>query len=309
MFLENREHSASHWVHKPVLVEEIKDALAWGGSSVSFWDATVGLAGHSRALLLSNKLPIRYVATDQDAVALEQAKKTLEESFGSSWVGVFEHSNFADYAEQTSDRFDRILVDLGVSSYQLDDATRGFSFQKEGPLDMRMDPSKGRALADWLFHCDRDEFLRVLRMGEVLQAHRLVDRWLRERDALVNLKGMDTEGRPLMTTKHFVEALGHRLDSKDRKGRHPLTLVFQALRVFINCEDTVLERLLTRLPQILAPEGRVAIISFHSQEDRMVKWMLKETLEPITKKVVMASEAEAQENPRARSAKLRVYRS
>ena len=292
--------------HKPVLLGEIQEAMAWK-EPIAFWDATVGLGGHSFALLSANPAPSLYVASDQDDAALKEAEKKLKSILKSETLSRFMNLNFSAFAANPLQSFDRILVDLGVSSYQLDDARRGFSFQKEGPLDMRMNSANGEAVGTWLMHCDYETLKSVFRENEVSQAGLFTKRWMEGREKLKEKLPRDFASQPL-TTKDFVEALGFRLDSKDRRGRHPLTLVFQALRIFINREREHLEILMKELPRLLNPGGLVAIITFHSQEDRLVKWSLKGRLEPINKKVIIASEEEQAENPRSRSAKLRVYR-
>ncbi|MDB5037994.1 MAG: S-adenosyl-methyltransferase MraW, partial [Bacteriovoracaceae bacterium] len=209
----------------------------------------------------------------------------------------FCHSNFRLIKSQIDRPFDRLFIDLGVSSHQLDRADRGFSFQKDGPLDMRMNPNEGEPISDWLAHCSEDELRDVLfEYGEESRAKFIARKWVD-----VRRRG------PITTTKNFVEALGSSLTAKNPKGRHPLTRVFQALRMKANDEFSVLQELIRDLPEILSINGRVGILTFHSLEDREVKWGLKGRLTPVNKKVLQASREESRENPRSRSAKLRVY--
>jgi len=162
---------------------------------------------------------------------------------------------------------------------------------------MRMNPTKGEAAWEFLEHCDEKELADILKnYGEERKANLFASRFVRERAK-----------KSIRSTKDFVEALGFHLDSRNRKGRHPLTRVFQALRIHVNQEFEVLESILGDLPDLLKKNGRLAIITFHSLEDRAVKWALKARLSPINKKVIRASLEEQSENPRARSAKLRVY--
>lgn len=280
-------------IHEPVLLEPLIERMAWS-EPVEVADLTVGGAGHLKALLMHCDIkPSRIVANDQDSFALGKAKEALKEFEPIEWC----HGNFRILVPENIGQFDRVIVDLGVSSFQLDSGERGFSFQKEGPLDMRMNPEEGEPVWSWLEHCREQELADIIwKYGEERRSRKFARQWCH-----------GGQGKGIKTTQDFVGFFGYRLDSKDHHGRHPLTRVFQALRIFINDEFGALEELLEHLPRLLKPEGRVAIITFHSLEDRAVKWGLRGKLDPINKKVVQAEEEERLRNPRSRSAKLRVY--
>jgi 16S rRNA (cytosine1402-N4)-methyltransferase len=284
---------APDFSHTPVLVKEVLELLSWSSPGLVVADLTVGGGGHLKALLLKNPRPVKILALDQDREALKAAKENLREFEPIQW----EHGNFRYVLTRSATKFDRIFVDLGVSSHQLDSAERGFSFQKDGPLDMRMNPEEGSPISDWLMRCSIEELSDVLYVyGEESRARHFARSW-----------GEVREKKQIDTTRDFVEALGFSLDSKDHRGRHPLTRVFQALRIQANDEFSALRDLLSELPNLLTTNGRVGILTFHSLEDREVKWALKGKLRPINKKVLQASREEAKENPRSRSAKLRVF--
>lgn len=279
------------YTHEPVLVGAILEFLRWD-RPVRVLDLTVGLGGHLSSLLRVNPAPSRVVAYDQDPQALELAAETL-----APWKPFveFRHANFSEVP--TDERWDRILIDLGVSSLQLDDASRGFSFRREGPLDMRMNPTVGRPVCEWLREAREEEIADVIyRYGEEPRSRVFA------RDLVKARKEQRLE-----TTWDLVTALGYTPESKNREGRHPLTRVFQGLRLWVNQELEVLDEILKKLPVLLAPEGRVSILTFHSLEDRAVKWALKGKLRALTKHVVVGDREEVLKNPRARSAKLRVY--
>lgn len=258
-------------------------------------DLTVGGGGHLWALLNSSPSPKKVYALDQDPAALEAAKKRLEKYSNIEWI----HSNFRNCAEKILEPLDRMTVDLGVSSHQLDRAERGFSFQKEGPLDMRMNPESGDTASQWLAQCSEEELSTVLwELGEEKRSRWFAKRWIEIRRK---------SSTPITTTQGLVEAFGFKADSKDRQGRHPMTRFFQAIRMHINDEWGSLEALLAIVPNLLAKGGRVAFFTFHSLEDRCVKWSLRGKLRPLDKKVIVATDEERDRNPRSRSAKLRVY--
>lgn len=279
--------------HQSVLLKESLELMAWDRPGLKIADLTLGLGGHLEAFLKNFPKPSEVWAFDQDPEALSLAKQRLKDFPDIHFV----HANFESLREHCSIRFDRIFVDLGVSSLQLDEPERGFSFRKEGPLDMRMDPSRGRPAWQLLAEVREPELVQILReYGEERRAPVYARRWVRERK-----KGA------IRRTEDFVEALGHRLDSKMPNGMHPLTKVFQAIRIWTNREMDVLDSLLEQVPSWLNKNGRLGIISFHSLEDRRVKWSLKGRLKPLHKKVIQASDEERAQNPRSRSAKLRVY--
>jgi 16S rRNA (cytosine1402-N4)-methyltransferase len=269
-----------------------------GVSSVA--DFTVGGAGHLLALLQSSSpAPKKIFAVDQDLEALETARERLKNFSQTEFI----HSNFRHLKEIIKTPLQRITVDLGVSSHQLDRAERGFSFQKEGPLDMRMNAKAGESAIDWLMHCGEEDLSKIIwELGEEKRSRWFAKKWIDARRACPK----DERAR-LGTITGFLEVFGFRLDSKDRQGRHPITRVFQAIRMHINDELGALDELLLSLPELLAPKGRVAFFTFHSLEDRCVKWGLRGILKPINKKVIIATDEERDRNPRSRSAKLRVY--
>ena len=277
--------------HSSILVDEICEYLSWEGID-RLVDLTVGGGGHLEALLRRFPRPREIIAFDQDPAALAAAQKRLKDFEPIRWV----HSNFRHLSKHIEGPVDRLVVDLGVSSHQLDSADRGFSFQKEGPLDMRMNPTDGEPVWKWLMRCGEEELAQILWVyGEERASRRLARRWVERRHP------------GIQTTTGFVEALGFELGSKDRTGRHPLTRVFQALRIHINQEVQALEELLDQIPLKLQKSGRAAILTFHSLEDREVKWRLRGKLKALNKKVIIAKEGELKANPRARSAKLRCF--
>ncbi len=283
-------HSAPNFAHQPVLAKEVLSGLAPKPHGY-YIDATVGGGGHSR-LILETDPTIHLLALDQDPMALEAARQNLEE-FGDRVT--FWHGNFAEFT--ISDRlFDGVLADLGVSSPQLDRPERGFSFRHQGALDMRMNPTQALTAAELVNHRSERELADIFyHYGEERLSRRIARRIV--------------ERRPFQTTTDLADAIAASVPGKYRHGRiHPATRVFQALRIAVNQELDVLEQLIEMVPNWLAPAGRLAIISFHSLEDRRVKHGLRnhEQLNVLTKKPIMASTEEVRQNPRARSAKLRL---
>ncbi|MBD0385506.1 MAG: 16S rRNA (cytosine(1402)-N(4))-methyltransferase RsmH [Nostoc sp. C3-bin3] len=292
--------------HISVLGREVIEGLAVrpGGH---YLDVTVGGGGHSR-LILEAAADVRVTAVDQDEDALAAAKKELAE-FGVSEAPPFAqrlrqekeariqfiYSNFADY-EFPPNTFDGILADLGVSSYHLDQAERGFSFRQAASLDMRMDRGRSLTAADVINNWDEAELADIFfKYGEERLSRRIARRIV--------------ERRPLHTTTELAEAIASSVPPKYRYGRiHPATRVFQALRIVVNDELKSLETFLDKAPNALVPGGRIAIISFHSLEDRPVKHGLRNSplLKVLTKKPIIAQEEEIGKNPRSRSAKLRI---
>lgn len=292
--------------HIPVLGREVIEGLAVrpGGH---YLDVTVGGGGHSR-LILEAAADVRVTAVDQDEEALAAARKELAE-FGVSVREAspsgeappkearvqFIYSNFANY-EFTPNTFDGILADLGVSSYHLDQPERGFSFRQAASLDMRMDRGRSLTAADVINNWDEADLADIFfKYGEERLSRRIARRIV--------------ERRPLHTTVELAEAIASSVPPKYRYGRiHPATRVFQALRIVVNDELKSLETFLDKAPNALVPGGRIAIISFHSLEDRPVKHGLRNSplLKVLTKKPISASEEEIQRNMRSRSAKLRI---
>jgi 16S rRNA (cytosine1402-N4)-methyltransferase len=292
--------------HVPVLLKEAIDFLAVrrGGTYI---DATVGLGGHSYEIAKRLGAPGHLIGLDKDPAALEIARKRLVVGHPSSVVGeqsdwptiTLLHRSFAEIAKgQKPGSVDGILADVGVSSLQLDDAGRGFSFQAEGPLDMRMDPRSERTAEQVVNHLDERQLADVIyEFGEERRSRRIARAICRS--------------RPIRTTAQLAEIVSAAARPMNRGERiHPATRTFQALRIFVNRELDDLKALLAAAPGILKPGGRVVVISFHSLEDRIVKDAFREGVHGgyfslLTKKPVTATEEESDRNPRARSAKLR----
>ena len=281
---------AQEFFHVPVLGGQVIEGLAVrpGGH---YLDVTVGGGGHSR-LILESAADVRVTAVDQDEDALAAAQKNLAE-YGDRVQ--FIYSNFANY-QFTPNTFDGILADLGVSSYNLDQPERGFSFRHAANLDMRMDRGRSLTAADVINNWDEADLADIFfKYGEERLSRRIARRIV--------------ERRPLHTTVELAEAIASSVPPKYRYGRiHPATRVFQALRIVVNDELKSLETFLDKAPNALVPGGRIAIISFHSLEDRPVKHGLRNSplLKVLTKKPIIAQEEEISQNPRSRSAKLRI---
>ncbi|MGC6482806.1 MAG: 16S rRNA (cytosine(1402)-N(4))-methyltransferase RsmH [Synechococcus sp.] len=289
------------FVHVPVLASPLLDALAaipdgpWRDGVCI--DATLGGGGHS-ALLLNRYSQLRVIGLDQDATARAAARERLA-GFGDRAAIVA--TNFADY--QPEQGVDLVLADLGVSSPQLDVAARGFSFRLDGPLDMRMNPAgPGETAAALLERLDETELADLIyAFGEERLSRRIARRIKADLAARGAYAG----------TADLAYAVAGCYPPKARRGRiHPATRTFQALRIAVNDELGVLEHLLQQAPDWLNPGGVLAIISFHSLEDRRVKtaFLQDERLTRITRKPLVADQAEQDANPRSRSAKLRLAR-
>ncbi|MFZ4640322.1 MAG: 16S rRNA (cytosine(1402)-N(4))-methyltransferase RsmH [Nodosilinea sp.] len=276
--------------HVPVLAAAVLENLNLQPGGL-YLDATVGGGGHS-GLMLAADSTIRLVAIDQDALAIAAAQANLEK-FGDRVT--FWQGNFARFDPQ-GQKFHGILADLGVSSAQVDQPQRGFSFRHSAPLDMRMDRGQSLTAGEIVNHWDETSLANLIyTWGEERLSRRIARKIV--------------EGRPFQTTTDLATAIAQVVPSKYRYGRiHPATRTFQALRIAVNQELTVLESWLERSPDWLIGGGRLAVISFHSLEDRLVKHGLKGSphLKVITKKPILPTEAEIKANPRARSAKLRV---
>ncbi len=296
--------------HLPVLREAVLEHLGRPGAR-ALLDGTIGAGGHAAALL--EALPeATLLGLDQDPAALELARERLAPHAARVTLV---HAPFADAAEVAAELgagpFDAALIDIGVSSMQLDQPERGFSFQRPGPLDMRMDPTQPRTAADLLATLEERELADLIyQLGEERYSRRIA-RAIVERRAQA----------PLRTTDELAELVrravppprGPQRGPRRGRGRriHPATRTFQALRMAVNDELGQLERALPALFGLLAPGGRLAVISFHSLEDRRVKQYFRELKQQgagrlLTKKPLVADEAEVATNPRARSAKLRV---
>jgi 16S rRNA (cytosine1402-N4)-methyltransferase len=286
--------------HVSVLLKEAIDFLAVrrGGTYI---DATLGLGGHSYEIAKRLGPQGHLIGFDKDPHALQIAQQRLKAaaSMESEWPQVtLVHSSFAELAQRVpSASADGILGDLGLSSLQLQDAGRGFSFQAEGPLDMRMDPHSERT-ADQVVNRMREEDLAnvIYEFGDERRSRRIARAIVR--------------ARPVRTTAHLAQVISAALRSMKYSAIHPATRTFQAIRIFVNRELQDLEELLASAPGALKTGGRLVIISFHSLEDRRVKDAMREgaargVYRILTKKPVTAGEDEVDRNPRARSAKLR----
>jgi len=303
--LSNTPQGVGRGQHVPVLLKEAIDFLAIrrGGTYI---DCTVGLGGHSFEIAKRLGAPGHLIGVDKDPAALEIAQKLLAvESQGAGlnddWPKVeLIHGSFAEIAnDQRPGTIDGFLADLGVSSLQFDSAARGFSFQADGPLDMRLNTMSGRTAEQVVNHLDERELADVIyEFGEERRSRRIARAIVRS--------------RPIRSTAHLAEVVSAaaRPMNSGKHRIHPATLTFQALRIFVNRELDDLRELLEAAPQMVKQGGRIVIISFHSLEDRIVKDAFREGAkqghyELLTKKPVTASEEELERNPRARSAKLR----
>jgi len=271
-------------------------------------DGTVGAGGHLEALSKNlqaaaqrDEKTVHLLGIDRDAHILEVAKRKLYGRDVRFFHGVFDELERAVEVLGV-ERVDGILLDLGVSSLQLDQAERGFSFAKEAALDMRMDDSEQVTAADLIAESSEEELIRILRTyGEERFARRIARTLIEER-----------RRRSIDTTGELAAIVSRAIPRKAWPRRiHPATRTFQALRIAVNRELDHLERFLEKAPHFLNRGGRVAVISYHSLEDRLVKhsflkWMREGVLERLTKKPMTPTESEIAENPRARSAKLRV---
>ncbi len=289
--------------HVPVLPLELLELLR-PRPGARFVDGTLGGGGHARMLLEKIQPDGILLGIDRDPEAVERVSRNL------SGHGSALRLRCADFAEVKSllveeklVPVDGIVVDLGMSSLQLADPERGFAFSMEGPLDMRYDRSHGSSAADLLGQLSESEIADLIwRYGEERASRRLARRIVQQRRAA-----------PLRTTSALAR-LAERVVPRRRRGRraaHPATRMFQALRIAVNRELESLERFLEDAPTTLAPGGRLAIISFHSLEDRLVKTCFRNLENDgghvrITRKVIKAGDREVEQNPRARSARLRV---
>jgi len=305
--------------HVPVLLKEAIDFLSVrrGGTYI---DATVGLGGHSYEIAKRLGAAGHLIGLDEDPAALKIAEAVLggrssvlgkaddaepkTQDLRPDWPTVtLLHRSFAAVAKGVEPgTIDGLLADLGVSSLQLDDAARGFSFQAEGPLDMRMDPHAERTAEQVVNHLDERELADLIyEFGEERRSRRIARAIVRS--------------RPIQTTAQLAEVISAaarsmKLGQGKHERIHPATRTFQALRIFVNRELDDLRALLEAAPRILKPGGQVVVISFHSLEDRIVKDAFRDGASQglyrlLTKKPVMATEEESDRNPRARSAKLR----
>ena len=302
------------FTHQTVLLDEAVDALALSGDRASgmYVDGTFGRGGHSRKILQQLSSSGRLLAFDKDMQAIANAQQIADPRFE------IVHDSFAAMTQELSlrgiDQVDGILMDLGISSPQVDDAGRGFSFRSDGPLDMRMDTTRGISAAEWLAVEDEQIIREVIKnYGEERFAFQIAK-------AIVARRQVE----PISSTRQLAEIVAHAVKTRE-KGKDPATRTFQAIRIFINKELEDLEIGLAAAYASLAPFGRMTVISFHSLEDRIVKQFFaskvnvlqpdrrlpirtvdlpKAQMKLIAK--IKPSEQEIARNPRARSAIMRV---
>jgi 16S rRNA (cytosine1402-N4)-methyltransferase len=300
--------------HAPVLRDEAVTALNVRADGI-YVDATFGRGGHTRAILELLGADGQMLALDRDLQAVASAKQQFANEARLTMVhGPFSMLGRAVDERGWRGRVNGILFDLGVSSPQLDDPARGFSFRNEGPLDMRMDTTRGESAADWLNRAEEQEIIDVLfQLGEERYARRIARAILRHR-----------EQTPITTTKQLAEIIAGAVPTRERS-KDPATRSFQAIRLHINRELDELREALPQALEALAPRGRLVVISFHSLEDRIVKQFMRtqekgRELPPdlpvrhvdiqshlkVIGKPVRASDDEVRQNPRARSAVLRI---
>ena len=298
--------------HETVLLDEAVAALNLRADGI-YVDATFGRGGHSRKILAALGETGRLWAFDKDPAAITAGQAWVDARFG------LIHSGFVHLADQLAERgvhqVDGVLMDLGVSSPQLDDAARGFSFRFDAPLDMRMDTTQGQSAADWLAVADEADIRGVIKdYGEERYAKSIAS-------AIVAQRAL----APIASTKRLAELVAAVVPTRE-PGQNPATRTFQAIRIYINRELEELSLALPQALQLLAPGGRLAVISFHSLEDRIVKRALREASSPplmprhlplraadipepkirLIGRAIRPSHAETEANPRARSATMRI---
>ena len=304
----------AEYTHQPVLLAEVLAGLSIKPDGV-YVDGTFGRGGHAGAILAELGPQGRLLAMDRDPEAVRSA----EQQFGTDPRFEIEQGAFTMLSEvvaqrQLQGRVNGLLLDLGVSSPQLDDASRGFSFSADGPLDMRMDPSSGMSAAAWLETASEDDIARVLKTyGEERFSRRIAR-------AIVEVR----HASPLRTTRALAELIAAAVPVRE-KHKHPATRSFQAIRIYVNNELDEITAVLGQGREVLASQGRMAVISFHSLEDRIVKRFIRDEyqgeqpppefplagmdyvprMRPVGK-AIRAGETEVRNNPRARSAVLRV---
>ena len=285
-------------IHTPVLLDEAVQLLAPVDGGI-YVDGTLGLGGHTEKILQSCSPSGRVIGFEWDDNALELATKRLT-PFGRRYSA--QHRNYSEIMDGLTEmgihRVDGLLLDLGVSSLQFDNATRGFSFQADGPLDMRMDRRRHPSAEEIINNFSKDDLADIFYyFGEERQARRIASHIVAER-----------EKERIKTTSHLAHIIAGAIPRKFHPRKiHVATKVFQALRIAVNNELDNLTTVLNFITDILKPGGRICIITFHSLEDRLVKWKFKDNplLHVLTKKPVTPSNEEIKMNHRARSAKLR----
>ncbi|SUI57253.1 Ribosomal RNA small subunit methyltransferase H [Shewanella algae] len=306
---------SQNFAHLSVLLQETVDGLNIRPDGI-YIDGTFGRGGHSRQILSRLGEQGRLIAIDRDPAAIEAAKQFADDPRFTIVHGGF--GQLADYVEQLGlvGKIDGVLLDLGVSSPQLDDAERGFSFLRDGPLDMRMDNSQGETAAQWLARAEVEDMAWVFKTyGEEKNARHIA-----------RCIAADRDEKPFLRTKDLA-GLIERITKHKERNKHPATRVFQAIRIYINSELDQIDQALEGALQVLAPRGRLSIISFHSLEDRMVKRFIRRHSKgeevpyglPVTEaelnrsrqllpigKAMKPSDEEIAVNARARSSVLRI---
>ncbi|MBO2559412.1 16S rRNA (cytosine(1402)-N(4))-methyltransferase RsmH [Shewanella algae] len=306
---------SQNFAHLSVLLQETVDGLNIRPDGI-YIDGTFGRGGHSRQILSRLGEQGRLIAIDRDPAAIEAAKQFADDPRFTIVHGGF--GQLADYVEQLGlvGKIDGVLLDLGVSSPQLDDAERGFSFLRDGPLDMRMDNSQGETAAQWLARAEVEDMAWVFKTyGEEKNARHIA-----------RCIAADRDEKPFLRTKDLA-GLIERITKHKERNKHPATRVFQAIRIYINSELDQIDQALEGALQVLAPKGRLSIISFHSLEDRMVKRFIRRHSKgeevpyglPVTEaelnrsrqllpigKAIKPSDEEIAVNARARSSVLRI---
>jgi 16S rRNA (cytosine1402-N4)-methyltransferase len=292
--------------HSPVLAKESLEFLNLAAGEV-FVDATLGGGGHSLQVKIQ-KSKIKIYGFDRDADALAAAQERLSGFSGIEYV----HDNFAHLKDHVKEKVDGILFDLGVSSFQIDESSRGFSLRQDGPLDMRMDRSLKLTAGDIVNNWPEDELARIFfEYGEERFARRIaraIDSHRNSKSEYRISKQMGTNPNEIKTTFELKDIIEKAIPTW--KKRESVTRVFQALRIAVNNELESLKTALAQATELLKPGGRLVVISYHSLEDRIVKLALRQSakngiLKLLTKKPVLAGERELADNPRAGSAKLR----
>jgi 16S rRNA (cytosine1402-N4)-methyltransferase len=294
--------------HTTVLLTEAVDQLlqACAGADGAYVDATFGRGGHSRLILSRLSAQGRLQAFDKDLEAIAEAGHIEDARFS------IRHDGFSSLVELPPGSVDGVLMDLGISSPQIDSPERGFSFRFDGPLDMRMDTTRGQSVADWLATAEVDQITEVIRdYGEERFAFQIAKALVARRQ----------ERGPISTTTDLAQLVADTVKTRE-PGQNPATRTFQAFRIFINAELAELEQALEASLQVLTPGGRLVVISFHSLEDRIVKqFMAKHSKEVVDRRVPFAepvkmrlkthgrirpSDEEVRANPRSRSAIMRM---
>ena len=296
------------WSHTTVLLNEAVDALlgAPGPAAGTYVDATFGRGGHSRLILSRLDAAGRLVAFDKDPEALAAAAALQDSRFSSR------HQAFGQLGAMPAASLAGVLLDLGISSPQIDNPARGFSFRFEGPLDMRMDTTRGQSVAQWLHTAELDQITGVIRdFGEERFAGAIAKAIVARRQ----------ERGPMSSTTELAQLVADTVKTRE-PGQNPATRTFQAFRIFINAELEELQQALAASLDVLAPYGRLVVISFHSLEDRIVKqFIARHASDPYDRRTPFAAPrvmklkalarikpgaAEVAANPRARSAIMRV---